>query len=199
MKLKGHLVIAASGYHGVGKDTLIDELIRHFSVRTKLPTRKVSGSYSIVKSVADATGGNIEDIYKLKNENPLTRWILEHVGTFYMGNQDIIDNIRKDILAIQEPSLVFLTGVRTKLQEDFVRKEMRGILINIEHHSLDDRGCIIKQEEILPSEVEIEKLGYDYRIINDGTLLKFHKHIQYVYDWILDSRLFQSYLKEEEN
>src|SRR5438132_456603 len=104
-KLKSNIIIGLAGRHNTGKSTIASQLELILTNHDFL-VEIISFGDCIKKSLAEATGGTVEQIEQLKNTNLLTRWILEEIGAKYFNRISINKSIYDFVSAIKQPSII---------------------------------------------------------------------------------------------
>jgi hypothetical protein len=170
-KLNSHLVIGLAGRHDSGKTTIVNQLELILSNHDFLVEVITIGN-NISKELAEATGGGVEVIQRLKKDNPLTRWLLEKMGCEYFKPEDLYKNVSETIDAIKIPHIILIDGLRRPSDEMFVHERYKGIVIMITRDLMSaDRKNYVPKPELLPSEVDLNKVRADYYFANDHNSL----------------------------
>jgi len=166
-KLKSNIIIGLAGRHNTGKSTIAGQLELILTNHDFL-VEVISFGDCIKKSLAEATGGTVEQIEQLKNSNLLTRWILEEIGAKYFNRISINKSIYEFVSTVKQPSIIVIDGVRMIADEQLIHNTLKGVVVLIDRPLRDDRKNIIPPSDPLPTEVEIPQLHIDYMFSNDS-------------------------------
>lgn len=176
MKLKESIVIGILGRARVGKDTVANMLLENFHYEFPHIRSVIFRAGDLVKMrLAQLTGGTYEAIESSK-ETAEGRWLLENFGEF-LGRGQILDHITKQVdAAIPNKMLIIVTGIRRLEESNLIRDVYNGLVIAVFRKT----GL-----EVQPTEVDVNKIIYDYPLENNDSLIRLGHYVKDAFCFIL--------------
>jgi len=155
-------IIAFTGYKRSGKDTAAKFFKRQLPYNSH-NVQIFSFAFNVKKEVGQHIGQSVEWIEANKTD-PVVRHLLQWYGTDYSkserGSDVWIKLLEAEIAAVKEPAIVLIPDLRFKQEEEWVHSK-GGLVFRIEK-----KGQV--NEDTHSSEVEVDKVQHDFRIMNNG-------------------------------